>query len=86
MSTTPGSTKHSHDAMPPTLMSERQLASLLQVSTAWCQRARRRGNGPPFVRINRTVRYLYSAVHEWLHGLPSHLATSDNEEQPNEGR
>ena len=74
---------HSHNtkSVIPELLSENELATLLQVSVSWCQRARHRGDGPPFIKIKRTVRYRNSVVNEWLNDLPSHLSTSDYKEQ-----
>jgi predicted DNA-binding transcriptional regulator AlpA len=52
---------------PDDLLSTPELARWLGVSVQWCQIARHRGGGPPWVKLSpRRVRYLRSEVWEWL--------------------
>lgn len=43
-----------------------QVQDLLQVAEATLRRWRREGIGPPFVRIDRVIRYNRRAVLDWL--------------------
>jgi hypothetical protein len=43
-----------------------QVQDLLQVSEASLRRWRREGIGPPFVRIDRVIRYNRRVVLDWL--------------------
>jgi predicted DNA-binding transcriptional regulator AlpA len=51
---------------PNQLLDSTQLAALLGFHPNWPAKARLAGDGPPFVKIGRTVRYRRSAVDAWL--------------------
>lgn len=48
------------------LVSERQLAKLLQLNEDTLRKMRRRKNGPPYLRIGKSVRYDLSMVNDYL--------------------
>lgn len=48
------------------LMSEKELARFLGISLSSVKRLRASGEGPPFVRIGRVVRYDPEQVRAWL--------------------
>ncbi len=48
------------------LLHPRDVAKILNVSTSWLAKARLSGDGPRFVKIGRAVRYLESAVREYI--------------------
>jgi hypothetical protein len=49
------------------LLTTKQLAEWLQVSTAWCEIGRCKNYGPPFRRLARAVvRYRRGDVRRWL--------------------
>lgn len=48
------------------LLNETEMAQLLGVQPATLQAWRLRGGGPPFVKINRLVRYNSRDVEAWL--------------------
>jgi predicted DNA-binding transcriptional regulator AlpA len=48
------------------LLTVRDAASVLRLSASWLAKARMRGDGPPFVKIGRSVRYSEGALREWL--------------------
>ena len=57
----------------PTLdqVGERQLppnkaAKLLEISVSWLAKARVRGDGPPYSKVGRAVRYSPSLLEQWL--------------------
>ena len=41
-------------------------ANLLRLSTSWLAKARMRGDGPPYVKLGRSVRYRESDLIQWL--------------------
>jgi hypothetical protein len=45
---------HPHDA-----------AKALNVSLSWLAKARMRGDGPPFIKIGRAIRYNLAALQQW---------------------
>lgn len=48
-------------------LTSKELAKLLNVSPAWCEYHRWKGDGIPFVRIGtRTVRYKRTDVDAWI--------------------
>jgi predicted DNA-binding transcriptional regulator AlpA len=48
------------------LLNEKQVASLLGVSTLTLRKWRWENKGPEWVKIERTVRYRRSAVDDWI--------------------
>ena len=50
------------------MLTVRDAASVLRLSESWLAKARMRGDGPPFVKIGRSVRYGEGAMREWLQG------------------
>jgi hypothetical protein len=43
---------------PEEMLTPKEFAKAKKVSISWLAKARRRGDGPPFVRFGRSVRYL----------------------------
>jgi hypothetical protein len=58
------------------LLLPRDAASLLRVSLSFLAKARMTGNGPPFVKIGRSVRYPEGPLHLWTKSHVHH-STSD---------
>lgn len=50
----------------PALLTEREVASAMKLSTAMLQKMRREGTGPAFVRIGSSIRYPVSALAAWV--------------------
>jgi hypothetical protein len=50
----------------PQMVSEKQAARILAVSTAALRRWRREGRGPEFTRLERCVRYSVKSIEGWL--------------------
>ena len=50
----------------PTLLNQRQAATHLNISAAWLERQRWLGEGPPYIRYGRAVRYDAAALVAWL--------------------
>lgn len=50
----------------PRLLNQQQLAEYLGKSTAWCEGARHKGEGPPYLKLGRHVRYKAEDVLEWM--------------------
>jgi predicted DNA-binding transcriptional regulator AlpA len=48
------------------LLHPTEVAKMLSVSLSWLAKARLNGSGPPFVKVGRAVRYLRSAVLDWI--------------------
>ena len=51
--------------VPPPLLNEKAAAEWLGMSLRWIQGSRVTGDGPPFVRIGRSVRYRPRDLEEW---------------------
>ena len=47
------------------LLTPEETAKRLQVSLSWLAKARMRGDGPPFIKIGRSIRYSESALLQW---------------------
>ena len=61
----------------PRLLDQAALAQYLGKSTAWCERARLEGNGVPFVKLGRHVRYKAEDVLQFVN---DRLRTSTSDE------
>ena len=48
------------------LLEPKEAAALLKVSLSWLAKARMRGEGPPFVRLGRSIRYSNVTLYRWL--------------------
>lgn len=48
------------------LLTPKEAARLLKVSTSFLAKARMRGDGPPFIKVGRAVRYSEAALIQWM--------------------
>jgi predicted DNA-binding transcriptional regulator AlpA len=58
------------------LRTPKEAADFLRVSDSWLAKARMRGDGPPFVKIGRSVRYPEGPLLQWMKSN-LHLSTSE---------
>jgi predicted DNA-binding transcriptional regulator AlpA len=58
------------------LLTAKETAGRLKVSTSWLSKARMRGDGPPFIRIGRSIRYSEVALVQWMKSR-QRLSTSE---------
>ncbi len=47
-------------------LTSNEMANALRVSPSWLAKARMRGDGPPYSKIGRSIRYFPSRVAPWL--------------------
>lgn len=60
-------TEDSRRDQPPTLLTTRQAAEVLGLEPRTMEEFRRKGSGPPFIRLSsRSVRYRLDALERWL--------------------
>lgn len=64
----------------PRLLNQSQLAEYLGKSTAWCERARWTGEGPPFVKLGRHCRYRAEDVAAWVNQRLMQSTTAEGEQ------
>jgi predicted DNA-binding transcriptional regulator AlpA len=60
------------------LLTPREAADFLRLSSSWLAKARMRGDGPPFVKPGRSIRYRESELLRWIRSR-THLSTSESE-------
>jgi excisionase family DNA binding protein len=48
------------------LLTPKEAAKLLKVSLSWLAKARMRGDGPPYIKIGKSIRYSEAALLQWL--------------------
>ena len=53
-------------AVIATLMTPKDAANVLKVSLSWLAKARMRGDGPPYIRVGRSIRYADLALMQWM--------------------
>jgi predicted DNA-binding transcriptional regulator AlpA len=58
------------------LLRAKETARLLKVSLSWLAKARMRGDGPPYIRIGRSIRYAEAALFQWMRSR-QRLSTSE---------
>ena len=51
---------------PDVLLTPKDAAAFLKLSLSWLAKARRRGDGPPYLKLGKSVRYSESALLAWL--------------------
>jgi predicted DNA-binding transcriptional regulator AlpA len=59
------------------LLDDRDLERLTGGKRSTWQKRRLSGNGPPFIKLGRLVRYRQSEFEAWLAAIPSQQSTSD---------
>jgi predicted DNA-binding transcriptional regulator AlpA len=47
------------------LLKAEEAARLLKLSVSWLAKARMRGDGPPYVKVGRSVRYSEATLLQW---------------------
>lgn len=68
----------------PRLWTQRELCAYLNKSEAWAERARLTGDGPPYMKVGRSVRYQADEVLAWLEAK-RRRSTSDHGPSTAEG-
>ena len=58
------------------LLTPKEAAKLIKVSTSWMAKARMRGDGPPYIPIGRSIRYSEAALLQWMKSR-QRLSTSE---------
>ena len=58
------------------LFTAREAADFLRLSLSWLAKARMRGDGPPYVKLGRSIRYREGALVQWLKSR-ARLSTSE---------
>lgn len=61
-----GEQNHDRDADMEKLLTTNEVAAAIQLSTTQVRELRRRGDGPPFSRIGRAIRYRREDVEAWV--------------------
>jgi predicted DNA-binding transcriptional regulator AlpA len=63
MRNTPMNKQHSEFSA---VLTAKEAGARLKVSLSWLAKARMRGDGPPYIRIGRSVRYAEAALMQWM--------------------
>jgi predicted DNA-binding transcriptional regulator AlpA len=58
------------------LLTPREATECLRVSTSWLAKARMRGDGPPYVKVGRNIRYTQAGITPWIKSR-QRLSTSE---------
>jgi predicted DNA-binding transcriptional regulator AlpA len=48
------------------LLTAKDAATVLKLSLSWLAKARMRDDGPPYIKIGKSIRYSEAALLEWL--------------------
>jgi predicted DNA-binding transcriptional regulator AlpA len=58
------------------LLTPKDAANFLRLSESWLAKGRMRGDGPPYVKLGRSIRYGEGALVQWM---KSHVRLSTSE-------
>jgi predicted DNA-binding transcriptional regulator AlpA len=58
------------------LLTPREATQCLRVSASWLAKARMRGDGPPYVKVGRNIRYTQTGITQWIESR-QRLSTSE---------
>jgi hypothetical protein len=58
------------------LLTAKEAGVRLKVSLSWLAKARMRGDGPPYIRVGRSIRYAEPALVQWMRSR-QRLSTSE---------
>jgi predicted DNA-binding transcriptional regulator AlpA len=59
-----------------TLLTAKEAAKFLKVSLSWLAKARMRGDGPAYLKVGRSIRYLETTLMQWMKSR-QRLSTSE---------
>ena len=62
--------------VPFVLLTPKEAATRMKVSLSWLAKARMRGDGPPYIRIGRSIRYRDTDLLQWMKSR-QRLSTSE---------
>jgi predicted DNA-binding transcriptional regulator AlpA len=62
---------HQKAAASFVLLTPKETANRLKVSLSWLAKARMRGDGPPYIRVGRSIRYSEAALLQWMKITPA---------------
>ena len=62
--------------LPQTLLTAKDAARFLKVSLPWLAKARMQGDGPPYIKVGRSIRYTELALLQWMKSR-QRLSTSE---------
>jgi hypothetical protein len=65
-------------ASPRVYLTPKEASEICRMSVSWLAKARMNGDGPPFVKFGRAVRYEETALHLWTKTKERH-STSEAE-------
>jgi predicted DNA-binding transcriptional regulator AlpA len=60
----------------PVLLTSKETAKYLKVSSSWLAKARMRGDGPPYIKMGRAIRYNEATILQWMKSR-QRLSTSE---------
>ena len=58
------------------LLTAKEAGARFRVSLSWLAKARMRGDGPPYIKIGRSIRYADAALIQWMKSR-QRLSTSE---------
>ena len=50
----------------PVLLTPKEAATRLKVSPSWMAKARLRGDGPPYIKVGKSIRYPEPGLLQWM--------------------
>jgi predicted DNA-binding transcriptional regulator AlpA len=59
-----------------TVLTPKEAAKFIKFSLSWLAKARMRGDGPPYIKLRRSIRYTEAALLQWMKSR-QRLSTSE---------
>jgi hypothetical protein len=60
----------------PNVLTPKEAAYRMKLSPSWLAKARMRGDGPPYIKVGRSIRYAEAALLQWMKSR-QRLSTSE---------
>jgi predicted DNA-binding transcriptional regulator AlpA len=64
------------DTVPAALLTAKDASAFLRLSASWLAKARMSGEGPPYIKMGRSIRYSQGALLQWMKSR-QRMSTSD---------
>jgi len=59
------------------VLTPKETSNRFKVSLSWLAKARMRGDGPPFIKVGRAIRYTEAGLQQWMKAR-QRLSTSEH--------
>jgi predicted DNA-binding transcriptional regulator AlpA len=48
------------------MLTAKEVATEMKISTSWLAKRRMDGDGPPYIKVGRSIRYMRTEIMQWM--------------------